>query len=141
MIEPRFWHIVAAYVLGVLTFAPLPNLPVSWPDISWPWPVSPSTPPLVVVLYEADNGEPPAYAAGAVNELRKGGRNARLMDDDPANGMNEVPVEVAPAIEPGRKIMGGTDGKGFALVLLDGPKVVNASPLPASKEAILEACR
>lgn len=106
-------------------------------------PVDPVDPAkqLIVVLYEADHGEPPAYAAGAVNELRKAKRNARMMDDDPATGMNSVPIEVAPAIEPGRKIMGGTDGKGHALVLLAGSTVVKAIALPASKEAILEACQ
>jgi hypothetical protein len=107
----------------------------------WPSIVGPSTPPLVVVLYEADYGEPPAYAAGAVNQLRKDGRQVRMIDDDPANGENAVPAEVAPAIEPGRKIMGGTDGKGFALVLLSGGKVSSAIALPNSTEAIVEAAK
>lgn len=98
-------------------------------------------PTLVAILYEADNGEPPAYAAGAVNKLRKAGRDARMIDDDPATGLNTVPAEIAPAIEPGRKIMGGTDGKGYALVTLSGPRVVKAIALPASEEAILEACQ
>jgi hypothetical protein len=116
--------------------AKLPN--IDWPT---PGPVAPTKPPLVVVLFESEHGEPPAYAAGAVNDLRKAGREARLMDDDPATGMDSVPAEVAPAIEPGRTIMGGTDGKGFALVLLDGSKVRKAMALPTSKEAILEAAQ
>jgi hypothetical protein len=44
-------------------------------------------------------------------------------------------------LEPGRKIMGGTDGKDFALVLLRGSSVVKAEKLPATKEAIVEASR
>jgi hypothetical protein len=101
----------------------------------------PSVPPLIVMLYEADHGEPPAYAAGAANELRKLGREVRMIDDDPANGLDAVPAEVAPAIEPGRKVMGGTDGKGHALVALAGSRVLKAIALPPSKEAILEECQ
>jgi hypothetical protein len=114
-------------------------LMVRWQGCELPT-VGPSTPPLIVMLYEADHGEPPAYAAGAANELRKQGRQARLIDDDPGNGLDAVPAEVAPAIEPGRKIMGGTDGKGFALVVLAGDRVLKAMALPPSKEAILEEC-
>ena len=124
----------AGGVAGVLITALLAWLLVNGLP-SWPEDI------LIVVLYEADNGEPPAYAAGAANELRKAGRDVRLMDDDPATGLNTVPREVAPAIEPGRKIMGGTNGKGFALLLLSGSRVVKAGPLPGSKEAILEACK
>jgi hypothetical protein len=98
-------------------------------------------PTLVVVLYESQHGEPPAYAAGAINELREAGRDARMLDDDPATGLDSVPTEVAPAIEPGRKIMGGTDGKGHAMVLLNGVRVLKAIPLPASREAIVEAAQ
>ena len=69
------------------------------------------------------------------------GREVRMIDDDPANGENAVPAEVAPAIEPGRKIMGGSEGKGHALVLLSGGTVRKAIALPNSKEAILEAAK
>jgi hypothetical protein len=96
---------------------------------------------LIVMLYEADHGGLPAYAAGAANDLREAGKEVRMLDDDPANGANAVPSEVAPAIEPGRKIMGGTDGKGYALVKLSGSTVKKAIALPASKEEILEACK
>lgn len=96
---------------------------------------------LIVMLYEADHGGLPAYAAGAANDLREAGKEVRMLDDDPANGLDAVPSEVAPAIEPGRKIMGGTDGKGYALVILSGSKVQKAIALPASKEEILEACK
>jgi hypothetical protein len=115
-------------------------LMVRWQGCELPT-VGPSTPPLIVMLYEADHGEPPAYAAGAANELRKAGREVRMIDDDPANGLDAVPAEVAPAIEPGRKIMGGTDGKGHALLALAGSRVLKAIALPPSKEAILEECK
>lgn len=128
--------------LLVLTVGLLAALYVAFGGMAWEgWTLGPSTPPLVVVLYEADNGEPPSYALGAINELRAAGRQARVIDDDPATGTNSVPAEVAPAIEPGRKIMGGTDGKEHALVLLNGQRVVKAIKLPDSKEAILEAAQ
>jgi hypothetical protein len=111
------------------------------PQFKLPWSIIVSKPDLVVVLYESEHGEPPAYAAGAVNELRKAKLDARLSDDDPATGLDAVPAELAPAIEPGRKIIGGTDGKGHALVVLSGGKVLKAIELPKSKEAILEACQ
>ena len=141
-LELEWWKVGALllalwFVSGGVTWhgCKLPSVP------GFPWPIVSTKPTLIVLLYEADYGEPPAYAAGAVNELRKSGRIVRMMDDDPATGINTVPAEVAPAIELGRKIMGGTDGKGYALVLLSGPRVIKAIALPTSKEAILEACR
>lgn len=108
--------------------------------LPWGWVVQ-AKPDAVVILYEADNGEPPAYAAGAVNELRASGKRVWMIDDDPGDGENQVPDAVAPAIEPGRAVMGGTNGKGHALVVLAGQKVLKAVPLPSSREAIVEAAQ
>lgn len=106
-----------------------------------PWIGAGGKPDAVVIMYEAEHGEPPAYAAGAVNALRAAGKQAWMIDDDPGDGENQLPDAVAPAIEPGRAVMGGTDGKGHALVVLAGQKVLKAIPLPPSKEAIVEAAQ
>lgn len=95
----------------------------------------------IVVVHESDQGGIPPYASGAVEELRKAGRTVYVIDDDVVTGLGTPPKPVAPAIEPGRKIMGGSEGKGQALVLLSGETVLKAIELPKSKEAILEACR
>lgn len=134
-------NIIGVALLCLLSFAAGVGGTLVAQRVSWPSVGPPAKSALIVILYESANGEPPAYAAGAANELRKAGREVRFEDDDVANGLNAVPTEVAAAIEPGRKIMGGTDGKGFALVLVSGGKVVKAIELPKSKEAIVEACK
>jgi hypothetical protein len=106
--------------------------------------LAPSVPPLIVMLYESDNGELPAYAIGAVRELEAAGRDVNPVDDDTTNGMGETPKWLKPALEPGRKLMGGMDDKlqkEKALVLVRGEQVVKAIKLPASREAILEECK
>jgi hypothetical protein len=104
----------------------------------------PSVPPSIVMLYEAENGELPAYAIGAARELEAAGRDVNPVDDDTTNGLGETPKWLKPALEPGRKLMGGMDDKlqkSHALVLVSGEQVVKAVKLPESKEAILEAVK
>jgi hypothetical protein len=118
-------------------------LMVRWQGCELPT-VGPSTPPLIVMLYEAENGELPAYAIGAARELEAAGRDVNPVDDDTTNGLGETPVWLKPALEPGRKLMGGIDDKlqkSHALVLVSGEQVVKAVKLPESKEAILEAVK
>jgi hypothetical protein len=106
--------------------------------------IKPSTPPLIVMLYEAENGELPAYAIGAARELESAGRDVQPVDDDTTNGLGETPKWLKPALEPGRKLMGGMDDKlqkSHALVLVSGEQVVKAMKLPASREAIIEECK
>jgi hypothetical protein len=64
-----------------------------------------------------------------------------MVDDDVTDGLGETPDWLKPALEPGRAVMGGTDGQDDALVLLAGDKLVKALKLPATKEAIVEACK
>lgn len=97
-------------------------------------PLAPAKPALVVIVHRSETALPP-YAMGAVNELRAAGRDVRIVDDEPANGLNAVPAAVAPAVTKAREV--GHP----ALVLLDGERVVGAIKLPASKEAILEAAQ
>jgi hypothetical protein len=96
--------------------------------------------PLVVMLHESTNGPLPSYAVGAANELTAAGFEVRMVDDDVLDGTGETPDWLKPALEPGRKIMGGTDGKEHALVLVRGDKA-NAVKLPATREAIVEAVK
>lgn len=101
---------------------------------------APATPPLIVMLYEADHGNLPSYAIGAANELTAAGREVRMVDDDVLDGTGEVPAWLKPALEPGRALMGSGQADD-ALVLLDGPRVVKAVKLPADKPGILEAVK
>lgn len=120
------WLIVAA-LLGSLAALVVPQ--------GWSLPVlAPAKPPVVVVVHRSEVSLP-AYAMGAVNELRAAGRTVFVVDDDPKNGLGGVPKAVAPAVEKAR------DLGHPALVLLDGERVVGAIKLPASKEAILEAAQ
>ena len=132
-----------AVLLGVFWFASggvstggctLPAFP-SWPNIAT------SKPALIVMLHEASHGPLSIDAKGAANELTSAGRSVRMVDDDVTDGTNETPDWLKPALEPGRAIMGGTDGKEHAVILLSGERVVKAIKLPASKAEILEACK
>lgn len=98
-------------------------------------------PTLIVMLHESEHGPLPPYAIGAANELTAAGREVRMVDDDVTEGEGAVPAWLKPALEPGRAIMGGTDGKEKALVLLSGERVLKASKLPATRPEILEACK
>lgn len=129
MMRGRWIDLGLAVVALWLVFGPVPSLRV----------VGPSTPPLIVMLHEVNEGELPAYAKGAANELVAAGREVRMVDDDITDG-DEPPEWLKPALEPGRAIMGPSQ-KDDALVLLDGQKVVKAIKLPATKEAIVEACK
>lgn len=117
------------------------GLNIPWPV---PGPVTPTKPPLIVMLYEDSHGNLPSYAIGAANELTAAGREVRPVDDDVTTGLDEVPTWLKPALAPGRAIMGGTDDaqqKDDALILLDGERVVKAVKLPATKAEILEAVK
>jgi hypothetical protein len=117
--------------------AKLPN--IDWPT---PGPVTPTKPPLIVMLYEDSHGNLPPYAIGAANELTAAGREVRPIDDDVTTGLDTVPVWLKPALVPGRAIMGGNEDsqqKDDALILLDGERVLKAIKLPATKAEILEA--
>lgn len=106
--------------------------------------IGPSTPPLIVLLYESQHGNLPPYAMGAANELTAAGRQVRPVDDDVVTGLGDAPTWLKPALSPGRAIMGGTNDSqqiDDALILLDGGRVLKAVKLPASREGILEAVR
>lgn len=109
----------------------------SW-SLPFAIPSTPSTPPLIVMLYEADHGPLPPYALGAANDLNAAGREVRMVDDDLLNGTGEVPAWLRPAVEPGRAIM-GSGQLDDALVLVSGERVIKSIKLPASKAEILEA--
>ena len=96
---------------------------------------------LILMLHESQHGNLPPYALGAMEELRAAGRDVRAPDDDDVDGLGQVPPWLRPALEPGRAIMGGTDGKDDALIVLDGERVVKAVKLPESKEAIIAAVK
>ena len=109
-----------------------PGTPVVVPEVSKA---------AIVIQHESDQGSLPPYVTGAVESLRAAGRTVYVIDDDVTTGLGTPPKPVAPAIEPGRKIMGGSEGKGQALVLLSGDMVLKAIELPKSKESIVEACQ
>jgi hypothetical protein len=112
------------------------------PTWTWPsWPVIVPKPTLVVMLHEASHGPLSSDAKGAANELTAAGREVRMVDDDVTDGLGEVPDWLKPALEPGRTVMGGTEGKEHALVVLAGDRVVKAVKLPATKAEILEAAK
>lgn len=102
--------------------------------------LTPSVPPLIVMLYESEHGPLPDYARGAANELNATGREVRMADDDELTGPGEVPSWLKPALEPGRAIM-GSGQLDDALILLSGERVLKAVKLPASKAEILEAAK
>lgn len=116
------------------TLPTLPGLP------SWTWVVAPK-PTLIVMLHEESHGPLSSDAKGAANELTAAGREVRMVDDDVTDGLGETPDWLKPALEPGRKVMGGTDGKEKALVVLAGERVVKAVKLPPTRPEILEACK
>lgn len=103
--------------------------------------VAPPKPSLIVMMHESSHGPLPPHAIGAANDLTAAGREVRMVDDDVTDGLGETPDWLKPALEPGRAVMGGTDGQDDALVLLAGDKLVKALKLPATKEAIVEACK
>jgi hypothetical protein len=106
--------------------------------------VAPSVTPLIVMLHEAKHGPLPSAAVGAANELTTSGREVRMVDDDVLDGSGEVPDWLKPALEPGRKLMGGVDDKqqqDDALILLNGDRVVKAIKMPATRPEIVEACK
>lgn len=108
-------------------------------NLDLPWTTTPAD-SLIVMLYESEHGPLPAYALGAANELRDAGREVRMTDDDVPTGTGEVPEWLKSALEPGRAIMGSSQ-QDDALVILSGQRVVKAIKLPASREAIVEACK
>jgi hypothetical protein len=115
------------------------KLPTTW---TWPsWPVITPKPTLVVMLHEATHGPLSSEAIGAANELTAAGREVRMIDDDVTDGLGEVPDWLKPALEPGRAVMGGTDGKEKALVLLSGDRVLKAIKLPATRPEIVSECK
>lgn len=107
--------------------------------VGCPTPTDPG-PRLVILMHEADNGPLPAYALGAANELTAAGVEVRMVDDDVTDGAGETPDWLRPAIEPGRLVMGPSQ-QNDALVILSGAKLVKAVPLPATREAIVEAAK
>lgn len=131
-----FWLVSSGGGLKLPDFK-LPNIP-GFPSV--PAIVAPGK-PLVVMLYEASHGQLPPYVLGAANELVGGGYEVRPVDDDLLDGTGEVPEWLKPALEPGRKIMGGTDGKDYALVLLRGTTVAKSEKMPSTREAIIEAVK
>lgn len=99
-----------------------------------------SKPSLIIMLYEAEKGPLPPYALGAANEMTAAGLEVRPADDDELTGNGEVPAWLNPALGPGRAIM-GSEQIDDALILLAGDRVLKAIKLPATKAAILEACK
>jgi hypothetical protein len=111
---------------------------------TWTWPAFPviaPKPTLIVMLHEATNGPLSSEAIGAANELTAAGREVRMIDDDVTDGLGEVPDWLKPALEPGHAVMGGTDGKEKALVLLSGDRVLKAIKMPPTRPEIVEACK
>lgn len=120
-------------------------LAIVWLLLSGGGGVGPSnSKPLVVMLHESLHGNLPPYALGAAHDLEADGYEVRPVDDDLTDGTGEIPPWLKPALEPGRKIMGGnTDGeqKDDALILLNGQRVVKAIKLPSTREAIVGAVK
>lgn len=127
-------------ILGLLLLAAAVYVALSGGGLPFTIPGVPSTPPLIVLMYEADHGPLPPYALGAASELNAAGREVRLVDDDTLTGTGEVPAWLKPAIEPGRAIM-GSGQLDDALIQLSGERVLKAVKLPADKAAILEAVK
>jgi hypothetical protein len=113
-------------------------------DLSKLTTTNPSTPPLIVMLYEAQHGPLSPDAIGAASDLTASGREVRMVDDDVTDGTNETPDWLKPALQQGRLLMGGTTDelqKDDALILLSGERVVKAIKMPATKAETLEACK
>lgn len=103
-----------------------------------------ATKALVVMLYEADHGPLPPHAKEAAAELSAAGREVRMVEDDVLTGLGTVPLWLQPGIKEGRAAMGGQSDEqqtGDALVLIAGGKLLKAIPMPATKEAVMEACK
>jgi hypothetical protein len=134
--KPKQIDFVGLLLIGAAVWVALSGGGLPWPSVL----PGPSTPPLVVLMYEADHGPLPSYALGAANELNAAGREVRLVDDDTLTGTGVVPAWLKPAIEPGRAIM-GSGQLDDALIQLSGDRVLKAVKLPADKTAILEAVK
>lgn len=114
-----------------------PEEPAPTPGPSDPIPQPTPATSLIVIAYESEDGNLPPYAVGAVQQLRAAGREVRQIDDDVINGLDAVPAEVKPAIEPLR-------AKGLpAYAILDKPggTVIKCEKLPETTDAILEAVK
>lgn len=103
--------------------------------IGWPSLVAPVVRDALVVIVHDESIGLPDYAEHAINQLRAAGRQVRLTGLNPQTGLGTVPKEIAPALAPGKAA--GVP----ALVLLQGDKVLKVIKLPATTEAILEACK
>lgn len=126
--------------VGLLLIAAAVVVALSGGGLPFAIPGVPSTPPLIVLLYEADHGPLPDYAKGAANELNAAGREVRMADDDELTGDGQIPKWLKPALEPGRALM-GSGQLDDALLLLSGDRVLKAVKLPADKAAIMEAVK
>lgn len=106
--------------------------------------IGPSSPPVIVMLHEAQHGPLSPEAMGAARELRDAGRDVKIADDDEVTGLGQTPAWLKPALEQGRAIMGGASDeqqKDDALVLLSGERVVKAIKMPPTRPEILEAVK
>lgn len=84
------------------------------------------------IIYESGQSRVPLHADAAARELRKQGKQVRIVDADAETGTGEVPRELAKSIEAAKET--GLP----ALVLLSKGKVLRSVKLPATKEAILQ---
>lgn len=128
------WLVVLTLIVGGQSLAPL----VKWDGkitIGWPSLVAPVVRDALVVIVHDESIGLPDYAEHAINQLRAAGRQVRLTGLNPQTGLGTVPKEIAPALAPGKAA--GVP----ALVLLQGDKVLKVIKLPATTEAILEACK
>ena len=107
-------------VLGLLLIAVLGGCP-------------PSSPSMVVVVYESSESIPEPYVTGALKLLSSEGLQTRVLDKDVTTGEGEVPIQVEAARSTATNLP--------SLVVLSGNTVVSSQPLPSTYDGILEAVR
>ena len=88
---------------------------------------------LVVFVYESSEAPLTSDAIGAANSLTASGIEVRMIDQDVVTGDGRQPAEVKAALEAAK------NATLPALVVMGGGAVLTAVPLPATREAIVEA--
>ncbi len=128
------WMLLAAWILGALTFAPLPDVDgLSWPSWSWlPSIVSKAT--QATYVYEKDTTGIPNEVATALNKLN---RERKILatphEHDTKNGNQTIPAQYKIAV-PAAEAAGLP-----ALVVQAGDRVLKVVKSPTTEAAVLEA--